>query len=148
MSIFEHQLDQNNANFKPLSPISFLRRAAQIVPEQTAIIHGKERFTYLEFWQRSCRLASALQNRGIGPNDCVAILAPNIPEMLEAHNGVPMLGAVLNSLNTRLDSNTIRFILNHGEAKVVLADRAFSDILRPATKAAIGFPRWTPLGFY
>ena len=131
MSIFEHQLDQNPANFTPLSPVSFLRRAAQIVPEKTAIIHGQRRFTYLDFWQRSCRLGSALHNRGIEPGDCVAILAANIPEMLEAHNGIPMIGAILNSLNTRLDLDTIRFILNHGEAKVILVDSAFSSTLRP-----------------
>ena len=96
MSIFNEQLDQNKANYVPLSPVSFLRRAAQIAPDSTAIVHGERRYSYSQFWERSCRLASALTRRGIGPGDCVAIMAANTPEMLEAHNGVPMMGAVLN----------------------------------------------------
>ncbi len=132
MSIFEQALERNSANFEPLSPISFLRRAAQVVPEHTAIIHGERRTNYLQFWERSCRLASALAAHGIGPGDCVAIMGANTPEMLEAHNGVPLLGAVLNSLNVRLDSATIAFILDHGEARAVLTDRAFSTTMREA----------------
>ena len=132
LSIFEQALERNSANFEPLSPISFLRRAAQVVPEHTAIIHGERRTSYLQFWERSCRLASALAARGISPGDCVAIMAANTPEMLEAHNGVPLLGAVLNSLNVRLDSATIAFILDHGEARAVLTDRAFSATMREA----------------
>jgi fatty-acyl-CoA synthase len=132
LSIFEQALERNSANFEPLSPISFLRRAAQVVPEHTAIIHGERRTNYLQFWERSCRLASALAAHGIGPGDCVAIMGANTPEMLEAHNGVPLLGAVLNSLNVRLDSATIAFILDHGEARAVLTDRAFSATMREA----------------
>ncbi len=132
MSIFEQALERNSANFEPLSPISFLRRAAQVVPKHTAIIHGERRTNYLQFWERSCRLASALAAHGIGPGDCVAIMGANTPEMLEAHNGVPLLGAVLNSLNVRLDSATIAFILDHGEARAVLTDRAFSATMREA----------------
>ena len=132
LSIFEQALERNSANFEPLSPISFLRRAAQIVPEHTAIIHGERHTNYLQFWERSCRLASALAAHGIGPGDCVAIMGANTPEMLEAHNGVPLLGAVLNSLNVRLDSATIAFILDHGEARAVLTDRAFSATMREA----------------
>ncbi len=132
MSIFEQALERNSANFEPLSPISFLRRAAQVVPKHTAIIHGERRTNYLQFWERSCRLASALAAHGIGPGDCVAIMGANTPEMLEAHNGVPLLGAVLNSLNVRLDSATIAFILDHGEARAVLTDRAFSTTMREA----------------
>ena len=134
MSIFEAGLQKNTANFEPLSPVSFLRRAAQVVPERTAIIDGTQRFTYAQFWQRSRQLASALQGRGIGAGDCVAILAGNTPEMLEAHNAIPMMGAVLNSLNVRLDPKTIRFILDHGEAKVLLADLAFADVLETVIK--------------
>ena len=134
MSIFEAGLQKNTANFEPLSPVSFLRRAAQIVPEHTAIIDGTRKFSYAQFWQRSCQLASALRGRGIGPGDCVAILAGNTPEMLEAHNAIPMMGAVLNSLNVRLDPKTIRFILDHGEAKVLLADLAFTDVLETVVK--------------
>ena len=129
MSIFNDQLDQNEANFAPLSPVSFLRRAAQIAPGYTAIIHGERRYTYHQFWERSCRLASALTRRGIGPGDCVAIMAANTPEMLEAHNGIPMVGAVLNSLNFRLDAGTIAFILEHGQARVLITDRAFSSTI-------------------
>ena len=132
MSIFETGLERNPANYVPLSPVSFLQRAATICPDKTAIIHGERQYSYREFWQRSCRLASALAERGIGVGDCVAIMAANTPEMLEAHNGIPMLGAVLNSLNIRLDADTIAFILNHGEAKVLLTDRAFSSTIKPA----------------
>ena len=132
MSIFDTNLQQQEANFEPLSPVSFLRRAAQIAPTHTAIIHGDRRYTYAQFYERSCRLASALSKRGIGQGDCVAIMGANTPEMLEAHNGVPMLGAVLNSLNIRLDARTIAFILEHGEARVLLTDCGFSDTVREA----------------
>ncbi len=132
MSIFNEQLDQNEANYAPLSPVSFLRRAAQIAPDSTAIVHGERRYSYSQFWERSCRLASALTRRGIGPGDCVAIMAANTPEMLEAHNGVPMMGAVLNSLNIRLDAGTIAFILDHGQARVLITDRAFSATIAEA----------------
>ena len=132
MSIFDTNLQQQKANFEPLSPVSFLRRAAQIAPAHTAVIHGDRRYTYAQFYERSCRLASALAQRGVGQGDCVAIMGANTPEMLEAHNGVPMLGAVLNSLNIRLDPRTIAFILEHGEAQVLLTDCGFSDTVREA----------------
>ena len=132
MSIFDENLQQQEANFEPLSPVSFLRRAAQIAPAHTAVIHGDRRYTYAQFYERSCRLASALSQRGVGQGDCVAIMGANTPEMLEAHNGVPMLGAVLNSLNIRLDPRTIAFILEHGEAQVLLTDCGFSDTVREA----------------
>ena len=132
MSIFDTNLQQQDANFEPLSPVSFLRRAAQIAPAHTAVIHGDRRYNYEQFYKRSCRLASALSQRGVGQGDCVAIMGANTPEMLEAHNGVPMLGAVLNSLNIRLDARTIAFILEHGEAQVLLTDRGFSDTIREA----------------
>ena len=132
MSIFDANLQQQEANFEPLSPVSFLRRAAQIAPAHTAVIHGDRRYTYAQFYERSCRLASALSQRGVGQGDCVAIMGANTPEMLEAHNGVPMLGAVLNSLNIRLDPRTIAFILEHGEAQVLLTDCGFSDTVREA----------------
>jgi len=134
MSIFEQDLPPCQANRQPLSPVSFLRRAASIRPEQTAIIHGKRRYTYARFWQRSQQLGAALANRGIGVGDCVAIMAGNTPEMLEAHNGVPLIGAVLNSLNIRLDAPTLAFILEHGEAKVLLTDREFSPVIKQALK--------------
>ncbi len=132
MSIFESELPQVRANFEPLSPVSFLRRAAQIAPEHTAIVHGARRYTYRQFLERSNRLANALSQRGIGVGDCVAIMGANTPEKLEAHNAVPMIGAVLNSLNIRLDAKTIAFILAHGEAKVLLTDTAFSAVIKEA----------------
>lgn len=132
MSIFEAGLPKVDANFEPLSPVSFLRRAAQIAPNHTAIIHGTRRYSYAQFLERSCRLAHALASRGVGVGDCVAIMGANTPEMLEAHNAVPMMGAVLNSLNIRLDAKTIAFILNHGEAKALLTDTAFSVVIKEA----------------
>ncbi len=131
-SIFDRHLDRSPANSAPLTPVTFLQRAAAVYPDKTAVIHGSRRMTYGEFYQRALRLASALAKRGIGRGDCVAIMAPNIPAMLEAHYGVPMLGAVLNPINTRLDPATIALILEHGEAKVLLADRAFSETLQAA----------------
>ncbi len=122
-------MDRNAANFTPLSPVEFLDRAALVHPEKTAVIYGDIRYNYREFHQRCCRLATALAKRGVGSGDTVAIMAPNIPAMLEAHNGVPMLGAVLNPLNIRLDSQTLAFILKHGEASVLLADREYSDVI-------------------
>ena len=132
MSIFANDLIQNPANFTPLSPVGFLRRAAAIAPQHTAIVHGAQRFSYGEFWARSRRLGSALQRRGVGVGDCVSIMAANTPQMLEAHNGVPLIGAVLNSLNTRLDAKTIAFILDHAESKVLLTDCEFSPTIRAA----------------
>ncbi len=131
-SIFERSLEANPANFEPLSPISFLKRAAQVYPERLAVIHGDQRITYREFYARCRRLASALSRRGIGPGDTVAVMAPNVPAMLEAHYGVPMLGAVLNALNTRLDAGSIAFMLKHGEAKVLITDREFSPVISKA----------------
>ena len=132
MSIFETDLAPTSANHSPLTPVSFLARAAAVRPEQLAIVHGQRRYTYREFWQRSRQLGAALQRRGVAKGDCVAIMASNTPEMLEAHNGVPMIGAVLNSLNIRLDAKTLAFILNHGEAKVLITDREFSPTIKEA----------------
>jgi len=134
VSIFEQDLNPCDANKQPLSPVSFLRRAASVRPEQIAIVHGSRRYTYFEFWQRSRQLGAALSRRGIGVGDCVAIMATNTPEMLEAHNGVPLIGAVLNSLNIRLDAATLAFILEHGEAKALITDREFSPVIKEALK--------------
>ena len=112
--------------------MSFLQRAATVRPEQCAIVHGSRRYTYREFWNRSRQLGAALWANGIGRGDCVAIMATNTPEMLEAHNGVPLIGAVLNSLNIRLDATTLAFILEHGEAKVLITDREFSPVIKQA----------------
>ncbi|MGY8963404.1 MAG: acyl-CoA synthetase [Rhodospirillales bacterium] len=130
--IYDTDLDQSSANHEPLSPISFLRRAAEVYPDRVAVVHGPVRYTYAELYQRCRRLASALTNLGIVAGDTVAVLAPNIPAHLEAHFGVPMTGAVLNTINTRLDASAIAFILDHGEAKVLLVDPELSDIARAA----------------
>jgi fatty-acyl-CoA synthase len=135
VSIFEQNLDRTPANYVPLSPVSFLTRSARIWPDRIAIIHGEHTVTYSEFLQRTRRLASALARAGVGKGDTVAIMAPNIPHMLEAHFAVPMLGAVLCSLNYRLDSATIGFILGHSEAKVLLTDTEFAAITLPAVAA-------------
>lgn len=129
---FLHGLDQNPANFEPLSPLSFLPRAAAVYPDRTAWIHGDRKASYSEFHERCLRLASALARHGVGRGDTVAIMAANIPAMLEAHYGVPMTGAVLNTLNIRLDSASIAFMLEHGEAKVLLTDREFSPTIAAA----------------
>ena len=131
-SIFEQELPQVAANHLPLTPVSFLRRAAQLRPQHTAIVHGQRRYSYQQFWQRSINLATALSNRGIGKGDCVAAMCSNTPEMLELHNAVPLIGGVLNSMNIRLDANTIAFILNHGEAKAIITDSEFSATVKSA----------------
>ncbi len=119
-------LDKNPANFTPLNPVSFLERAAAIYPNHVSVIHGDARFTWAETYARCRRLASALGRHGIGRGDTVAAMLPNTPPMVEAHFGIPMLGAVLNTLNTRLDAPTIAFMLRHGGARVLITDREFS----------------------
>ena len=131
-SIFEQHLDKNSANYVPLSPITFLKRAAAIFPNHTAVIHEHRRFSYAEFQQRCRRLASALERCDVRPGDTVAIMSPNTPAMIEAHYAVPGVGAVLNPLNIRLDPESIAFILRHGEAKVLLTDREFSGPITAA----------------
>ncbi|HEV8031362.1 MAG TPA: GNAT family N-acetyltransferase [Stellaceae bacterium] len=125
-------LARNAANFASLSPLGFLARSAAIYPDKLAVIDGERRFTYQEFYVRCRRFGDALRRRGIGPGDTVAVMAPNVPALLEAHYGVPMAGAVLNALNYRLDARSIAFILGHGEAKLLIADREFASIVKPA----------------
>jgi fatty-acyl-CoA synthase len=132
MSIFDQHLDRGPANHVPLSPVSFLTRSARIYPNRVAVIHGERRFTYAQFLERARRLASALARAGVGQGDTVAIMAPNTPQMLEAHYAVPMLGAVLCSINIRLDAPAIDFILRHSETKVVLTDTEFAATMAPA----------------
>ncbi len=122
------------ANFVPLSPVTFLPRAAEIHPDRTAIIHGSLRINYAQFYRRARRLASALQRRGVQKGDVVSVMLPNIPAMLDAHFAVPALGAVLNAINTRLDTETIAYILKHGEAKVLIVDRMYAGVVGPALK--------------
>ena len=131
-SAYDQGLDRNRANFAALTPLTFLERTARIHPERIALIHGELRQTWLETARRCRRLASALRGRGIRAGDTVAAMLPNTPAMYECHFGVPMAGAVLNTLNTRLDPEAIAFQLDHGEAKVLLTDREFSSIIRRA----------------
>src|SRR5207237_5007097 len=131
-------LARNPANFTALTPLGFLARAAAIYPDKIAVIDGARRFTYREFYARCCRFADALRRRGIAAGDTVAVMAPNVPALLEAHYGVPMAGAVLNALNYRLDPSSIAFILAHGAAKMLIADREFLPIVTDALDEAAG----------
>ncbi len=140
MSIYESGLAKNPANYEPLTPISFLERSASVYPHHTAMIHGDWRYTYSEFYDRCKRLASALSKRGIGVGDTVSVMAPNIPAVLESHFGVPMCGAVLNALNTRLDAKTIAFIIDHGECKLLMVDRELSGLVADALKISKSNP--------
>ena len=140
-SPYEHDLDRRMANFQPLTPVSFLERAAKVFPERIAIIHGDLRMLYGEFYARCRRMASALREAGIGKGDTVAALLPNIPLMLELHYAAPMIGAVLNTINTRLDAPMVQFILEHGEAKIVFVDTEFSGLLKAALADMAHAPR-------
>ncbi|WP_256575588.1 MULTISPECIES: acyl-CoA synthetase [unclassified Pseudomonas] len=131
-STFEHGLAPNEANHVPLSPLSFLKRAAQVYPERDAVVYGERRYSYRQLHQRSRALASALEHVGVRPGERVAILAPNVPEMLEAHYGVPGAGAVLVCINIRLEARSIAFILRHCAAKVLICDREFGPVVRQA----------------
>jgi 3-(methylthio)propionyl---CoA ligase len=136
MTPYDLDLDRNPANFQPLSPLSFLERAAAVFPDRTAIIHGALSRSYAQFYARARQLASALASRGIARGDTVSVLLANTPAMLECHYGVPMSGAVLNTINTRLDAPTIAFQLDHAEAKVVITDREFSRLAKDALALA------------
>src|SRR3954452_3266608 len=131
-SPYDTDLDRNPANSQPLTPLTLLERAASVFPDQLAIVHGPLRRTYREFYARSRQLASALRKRGIGKGDTVSAVLANTPAMLECHCGVPMAGAVLNTMNTRLDAAVIAFQLDHGGAKVLIADREFSKTVKEA----------------
>jgi fatty-acyl-CoA synthase len=129
---YDENLDKNAANYQPLTPITYLERAAKAFPEQIAIIHGSQRLTYADFWRRSLQLASALAKQGIGKGDTVSVMLSNTPPMLEAHFGVPMVKAVLHSLNTRLDAAIIAFQLDHADSKILIVDREFSGVVQEA----------------
>src|SRR4051812_16344697 len=132
--IYDRDLDRGPANYTPLTPLSFLARAAAVYPRKIAVIHGDTQFTYAQFHTRARRLASALLRRGIRQGDTVAVMAPNVPALLEAHYGVPMTGAVLNALNFRLDAKSIAACLEHGETKLLIADREYSATIEGALK--------------
>ncbi len=130
--IFDQDLPRNEANFAPISPLAFLERTAAVYPERLAVVHGTLRRRWGEVYARCRQLASALQKVGVGKGDTVAVMLPNTPPMVEAHFGIPMAGAVLNALNTRLDAETIAFMLDHGEAKVVIVDPEFAGVMQKA----------------
>jgi fatty-acyl-CoA synthase len=135
-NIYERDLDKNAANYATLTPLQFMERSASVYPNHLALVHGPRRQTWAETYERCRRLASALDKVGIGQGDTVAIMAPNIPEMYEAHFGVPMTGGVLNCLNTRLDAAMIGFILDHSEAKVFIVDREYHKVATEALATA------------
>ena len=122
------------ANFVPLTPVTFLTRSAAVHPDRVAVIHGQRRITYRQLEERARRLASALARRGIRPGQTVSAMLPNVPAMLDAHFGVPMLGAVLNTINTRLDARTVAYILEHGESRALITDREYAAVVGPALK--------------
>jgi fatty-acyl-CoA synthase len=131
-SAYDRDLDRNPANFQPLTPLSFLKRAATVFPDRTAVIDGAKRFSYREFYGRCRRLASILAARGVGRGDTVSVMLANTPPMLDAHYGVPMAKAVLHAINTRLDAAVIAFMLDHADTKVLIFDREFAPTIRDA----------------
>jgi len=132
VSIFDQDLPQTPANHAPISPLSFIERTAEVYPTRLAIVHGDLRQDWATTYRRCRQLASALAQAGIGKNDTVAVMLPNTPPMVEAHFGIPMVGAVLNALNTRLDPETVAFMLDHGEAKAVIVDPEFAAVMKKA----------------
>ncbi len=137
-NIYDQGLDRNQANHVPLSPLSFIERSAQVYPERLSVVHGARSFTWSQTYARCRRLASALAQQGIGRGDTVAVMLPNVPAMVEVHFGVPMTGAVLNTLNTRLDADAIALMLGHGEAKLLITDPEFADTVRAALEKLDG----------
>ena len=128
--MYNTNLDKNHANFTPLSPLSFLQRSAEVYPNRLSIVHGSKRYTWSDTFKRSKQLASALTKKGVGKGDTVAVLCFNTPEIYEAHYGIPMIGAIINTINIRLDVDTISYILEHGEAKVVITDNELSPTIK------------------
>jgi 3-(methylthio)propionyl---CoA ligase len=139
-SPYDADLDRNPANFQPLTPLSFLERAAAVFPDHAAVIHGARKWSYTEFRARARRLASALAKTGVKRGDTVSVMLANTPAMLEAHYGVPMTGAVLNTLNTRLDAPIIAFTLDHADTKILITDREFSKTVKEALALAKAKP--------
>ena len=137
---FEQNLEPNPANYQPLTPLTLLSRAAAVFPTHTAIVHGQTRTDYQTFYRRCRQLASQLASKYIGPGDCVSVMLPNTPAMLEAHYGVPMTGAVLHSINTRLDAAIIAFQLDHACCKILIVDREFAPVIKQALALAKNKP--------
>jgi fatty-acyl-CoA synthase len=129
---YDLDLDRNPANFQPLTPLTLLERSASVFPKHTAIIHGKQSWSYGDFYARARKLGSVLAKRGIKRGDTVSVVLANTPAMLECHYGVPMTGAVLNTINTRLDAAVVAFTLDHAETKVLIVDQEFSKVVKEA----------------
>jgi fatty-acyl-CoA synthase len=138
---YRNDLEKNQANYQALTPLGFLQRAAAVFPDHTAIVHGAARTSYRDFYSRSLKLASALSKQGVAPGETVSVMLANTPAMLEVHYGVPMAGAVLHAMNTRLDAAIIAFQLDHAETKVLITDREFA----PTVKAALDLASVEPL---
>ena len=139
-NIYEQNLDQNSANYAHLTPLSFIERSASVYPNKVSIIHGKTHYTWSQTYNRCCQLASALQKLGVGKGDTVSFMGANSPETFEAHFGVPMIGAVLNALNVRLDAKAIAFIIEHAETKVLFTDKEYSQTIRDALEIVTDKP--------
>ncbi len=129
---YETDLERNSANYAALTPLTFIEWSASVYPDWTAVIHGTQRRSWRQTYERCRRLASALARQGIGLGDTVSVMLANTPELYECHFGVPMAGAVLNALNTRLDADAIAFMLNHSECKALITDREFSGTIAAA----------------
>ena len=132
MNKYDQNLDKNKANFVSLTPLSFLERAKDIYPNYEALIYEDRKYTWSEIYKRCTKFASALEKIGIGEGDTVSVMAFNTPEIFEAHYSVPMCGAILNTINTRLDAKTVAYILEHSEAKVLIVDRQLHSVLEKA----------------
>ena len=132
MNKYEQNLDKNNANFVPLTPLSFLERAKDIYPNYEALIYEDRKYTWLEIYKRCIKFASALEKIGITEGDTVSVMAFNTPEIFEAHYSVPMTGAILNTINSRLDAKTVAYIIDHSEAKVLIVDRQLHSVIEKA----------------
>ena len=132
MNNFDTNLNKNGANFVPLSPLSFISRAKDIYPNYESLVYGNRSYTWKETYNRCTKFASALQKQGISKGDTVSIIAANTPEIFEAHYSIPMIGAVINTINTRLDAETIAYILEHSDAKLLITDTQFSPTMKKA----------------
>ena len=140
MSHYDNNLDKNNANFVPLTPLSFLERAKDIYPDYEALIYEDRSYTWEQIYKRCIKFASALEKIGIKEGDTVSVMAFNTPEIFEAHYSVPMTGAVLNTINTRLDAKTVAYIIDHSEAKVLIVDRQLHSVLKKALELSKNKP--------
>ena len=134
MSHYDKNLDKNEANYVPLSPLTFLERTKDIYPNYEAIVYESRSYTWKEVYKRCVKFASSLDKLGVKTGDTVSIMAFNTPEIFEAHYSIPMVGAVINAINTRLDSKTVSYILEHSDAKVLIVDRQFHEVITKALK--------------